>query len=163
MERLIPALVLLLVTLLVFWLMLRGWRSRTGSQSGLPTPARPVVGSPVLHGPIEGMYVATTSAGDPYDRIAVHGLGLRTAADVVLTDAGVVIDRAGTGDFLIPWGDVHDVRTSQGMIGKFVEPDGLIVIRWTLGDTPLESGFRTRAADARTPLITSIRRQIEED
>ena len=95
MERLIPALVLLLVTLLVFWLMLRGWRSRAGSQSGLPTPARPVVGSPVLHGPIEGMYVATTSAGDPYDRIAVHGLGLRTAADVVLTEAGLVFDRAG--------------------------------------------------------------------
>lgn len=163
MERLIPALVLLVVTIVVFWLMWRGWRRRAGSQSDLPAPARPVEGTPVLHGPIEGMYVATTSAGDPYDRIAVHGLGLRTAADVVLTDAGVVIDRAGTGDFLIPWTDVHDVRSSQGMIGKFVEPDGLIVIRWSLGDTPLESGFRTRAADARTPLITSIRRQIEKD
>jgi len=162
-ERLIPALALLIITLVVFALMWRGWQRRRASQSGLPAPARPVEGTPVLHGPVDGMYVATTSAGDPYDRIAVHGLGLRTSADVVVTDAGVVIDRAGTGDLLIPWPDVTGVRTAQGMIGKFVEPDGLVVIAWNLGGTALESGFRTRAADARTPLITSIRRQIEED
>ena len=163
MERLIPAAALLLVVIVVFLLMRRGWKQRTASQAGVPVPARPLEGNPVIHGPVDGMYVATTAAGDPYDRIAVHGLGLRTAADVVVTDAGIVIDRAGTGDFLIPWADVTGVRSSQGMIGKFVEPDGLVVIGWTLGGIALESGFRTRAAATRTPLITSIRRQIEED
>jgi hypothetical protein len=49
------------------------------------------------------------------------------------------------------------------MIGKFVEPGGLVIIGWTLGDTALETGFRTRAAADRAPLITSIRRSIEED
>lgn len=163
MERLTPTLVLVGITLLVFLLLWLGWRRRAVSQSGLPAPARPREGSAVLHGPVDGMYVATTRAGDPYDRIAVHGLGLRTAADVVLTEDGIVLDRAGTGDLLIPWADVRDVRTAQGMIGKFVEPDGLIIIGWTLADTPLDTGFRTRAADDRAPLITSIRRSIEED
>jgi hypothetical protein len=162
-ERLTPTIVLILVTLLVFALLWWGWRRRAGSQSGLPAPARPREGSTVLHGPVDGMYVATTTEGDPYDRIAVHGLGLRTPADVVLTEDGVVLDRAGTGDFLIPWSDVHSARTAQGMIGKFVEPGGLVVIGWTLAGTRLETGFRTRAADDRAPLITSIRRSIEED
>ena len=163
MERLTPTIVLVLVTRAVFALLWWGWRRRAGSQSGLPAPARPREGSTVLHGPVDGMYVATTTEGDPYDRIAVHGLGLRTPADVVLTEDGVVLDRAGTGDFLIPWSDVHSARTAQGMIGKFVEPGGLVVIGWSLAGTRLETGFRTRAADDRAPLITSIRRSIEED
>ena len=163
MERLTPTIVLVLVTLAVFALLWWGWRRRAGSQSGLPAPARPREGSTVLHGPVDGMYVATTMEGDPYDRIAVHGLGLRTPADVVLTEDGVVLDRAGTGDFLIPWSDVHSARTAQGMIGKFVEPGGLVVVGWSLAGTRLETGFRTRAADDRAPLITSIRRSIEED
>ncbi|GAA2090938.1 hypothetical protein [Brevibacterium salitolerans] len=163
MERLIPTLALLAVAGLVFAAMWWGWRRRARAQHSLPAPAAAVEGSEVLAEPVEGMYVATTTAGDPYDRIAAHRLGLRTSATVVPTRAGVVVDRAGTGDFLIPWSDLTGVRTGQGMIGKFVEPDGLVVIGWQLGRTRLETGFRTRAAADRTALIETIRRLHQEE
>ncbi|WP_029089098.1 hypothetical protein [Brevibacterium album] len=163
MERLIPTLVLLGVAGLVFAGMWWGWRRRSRAQQGLPAPPAPVEGSEVLAAPVEGMYVATTTAGDPYDRIAAHGLGLRTQALVVATAAGLVIERSGTRDLLLPWEAITGVRAGQGMIGKFVEPAGLVIVGWRLGDTEVETGFRTRAAALRTPLIETIRRLHQEE
>lgn len=162
MERLIPTLLVAAVVCAVFALFWFGWRRRVGEQSSIPVPQRPVEGVGLLGEPVPGSYVATTTAGDPLDRIAAHGLGLRTDADLVLTEDGIVLDRAGTGDILLPWTDVESVRAGQGMIGKFVEPEGLIIITWRLGDTRVDTGFRTRAAADRTSTIDSIRARIGE-
>ncbi|MCX0278054.1 transporter [Nocardia zapadnayensis] len=164
MDRLIPALIVVAVVIVLFALVWWGWCSRQRSQSAqFPAPPRPVEGMPVRTEPVAGMYVATTLSEQPLERVAAHGLGLRTSAFLSVADDGVIIDRDGVDDLLIPAAAITGITTASGMIGKFVEKDGLIVITWRLGDTPVDTGFRTRTAADRTPTIDHIRQLIGEN
>lgn len=163
MDRLTPALITLALIVVLFALIGMGWRRRVRSQTtAMPPPQRPAEGMPVIGDPVPGMYVATTLAGQPFERVAAHGLGIRTTALLSISDAGVILDRDGTADLLIPADAITGVGATSGMIGKFVEPEGIIVISWHLGDTPVDTGFRTRAAAARTPTIDRIRQLTGE-
>ena len=91
--------VLVIAVLAMIWF---GWRSRLRRQAGverLPqvpgelTPASLVA---------DGQYVATTTAGDWLDRIAVQGLGIRTTAELSVHAEGILFDRAGVAPVFIP-------------------------------------------------------------
>ncbi|WP_349827978.1 hypothetical protein [Brevibacterium litoralis] len=163
MDRLIPTLVLVGVVVLVFAGMWWAWRRKQAAQAArFPAPARPAEGTAVEGAPVPGMYVATTLAGQPLERVQAHHLGVRTDAELSVGPAGVILDRAGTDDLLIPAAAIESVEARSGMIGKFVEKDGLVVVTWRLGDTLVDTGFRTRSAADRTPTIESIRHLIGE-
>lgn len=119
-----------------------GWRSRRRRQRTLTTPPTPPVdlGSP--WGTAIGKYVATTTAADPYDRIAAHGLGFRGAVSVTATESGLLVQRVGERDLWIPREAMIGARRGTWTIDRVVEPDGLNVIRWVLGDTLLDTYFR---------------------
>ncbi|GAA4285419.1 transporter [Brevibacterium daeguense] len=158
-----PTLLTVAIVIGVFALLWWGWRSRRDSQAAvLPRPARPAEGTTVIGDPIDGTYVVTTLSGQHLERVAAHGLGIRTSARLSFSDAGVILDRDGGDDLLIPVDAILDVSTTSGMIGKFVERDGIVVITWKLGDTPVDTGFRTRAAADRQPTIDHIRQLIGE-
>ncbi|GAB3570760.1 PH-like domain-containing protein [Spelaeicoccus albus] len=156
MGKLIGVVVTVVIILLIFALMRRGWTSRRGRQDDIPAPA----GVPAAPGEpgtsAEGTYVCTTRAGDWLDRIAVHDLGIRTGAAVEVYAGGIAVRRDGQPDFYIPRSDLRSVSTADGMAGKFVEAGGLVVIGWTLGHTDVDTGFRTRYAADKTTLIESI-------
>jgi uncharacterized membrane protein len=163
MDRLMPTVLTITIVIIVFALLWWGWRSRRNSQAAvLPKPARPAEGTPVFGGPVDGTYVVTTVAGQHLERIAAHGLGIRTPAQLSISEAGVILDRDGVDDMLIPADAILGVSTTSGMIGKFVEKDGIVVITWRLGDTTVDTGFRTRAAADRQPTIDHIRQLIGE-
>lgn len=163
MDRLIPTLFAVAIVVVAFALLWRGWRSRSRPQAqSLPAPQRPAPGTPVLGDPVEGTYVVTTLGGQPLERVAAHGLGIRTSALLAVSEAGIILDRDGVDDMLIPTEAITGVGTTSGMIGKFVEKDGIIVISWRLGDTAVDTGFRTRRADERSTTIDRIRQLIEE-
>lgn len=150
------AVVLLVVLLVVmFALMRRGWLARQRRQSDLPAPATSAELGDVLAG-ADGMYVVTTGAGDWLDRIAVHGLGVRTDAGLTVHPGGVLIARRGAADIVIPAGDLESVSTTSGMAGKFVERDGLLVLTWRLGPRRVDTGFRARRAGEQTTLIEAL-------
>ncbi|WP_026554984.1 PH-like domain-containing protein [Arthrobacter sp. 35W] len=155
-DRLLPTVLTALLVVVVFALIGLGWRNRLKRQqtvAGLPeVPAG--LGEPLLA--VAGTYVATTSAGDWLDRIAVHALGIRTTATVEVHPAAVLIRRSGAPDLYIDAQSLTEVRLESGMAGKFVEKDGLVVLGWTLGETPVDTGFRTRAAAEKTPLLHSL-------
>ncbi|WP_413247793.1 hypothetical protein [Sinomonas flava] len=156
MERLGPGLLMLGIAVVLVALVWVGWRGRLRRQSGVPAPA-PVpedTGAERLRCP--GQYVVTTSAGDWLDRIAVHGLGVRTTADAVVADAGLVFDRSGAAPLFVPAEDLRDVRLESGMAGKFVEKDGLVVVGWQLGGQPVDTGFRPRYAEEKNALVAAI-------
>ncbi|GAA2008501.1 hypothetical protein [Brevibacterium samyangense] len=163
MDRLIPTLLTVGVVIVLFALMWWGWNRKRAQQAArFPVPARPAAGTAVLAGPVPGMYVATTLADQPLERVQAHHLGVRTDAELSIAADGIILDRAGTDDLLIPRAAITGVRTASGMIGKFVERDGLVVITWTLGEVAVDTGFRTRAAADRTHVIESIRQLIGE-
>lgn len=150
---LIFTLVLIGVALALIWF---GWRNRLRRQSDVdPLPAIPAaLGTAVAVA--DGQYVASTTAGDWLDRIAVHNLGIRTNAELSVHPEGVLFDRSGAGPVFIPAASLTGVRQESGMAGKFVEKDGLLVVSWMLGSRELDSGFRTRHADDKTTLLNAL-------
>lgn len=133
---------------LLYWLMRQGWKWRGTLQGDLPAlpeaPAGP--GEPLLT--MTGRYHGSTSAGQWLDRIVAHGLGVRSRAEVTLTEAGVHVVRPGAQDFFIPAGQLRGARLDTGIAGKVLTEGGLLVITWAHGDRTLDSGFRSdRAAE----------------
>jgi hypothetical protein len=137
-----------------------GWRNRLRRQSDVePLPEVPA-GLGAALASADGQYVASTTAGDWLDRIAVHQLGIRTNAELSVHPDGVLFDRAGAGPVYIPAGQLTGVRQESGMAGKFVEKDGLLVLSWMLGSRELDTGFRTRRADDKTILFNALQNLI---
>jgi hypothetical protein len=134
--------------------MYRGWRNRQARQAGLaPLPTVPEDES---RG-VEGVYVATTSAGDWMDRIAVHELGVRSIADMAVSEAGLIFHRQGAADVFIPADHLTGVRTDRGIAGKVTaEKSGLVVVTWTHDGRELDTGFRPRRKADTATLTESI-------
>ncbi|GAB3845307.1 PH-like domain-containing protein [Nesterenkonia populi] len=153
--------VILVLCLLLWW----GWRSRKRRQGGIPAPgdvpAELVEAEPVAAA--EGMVIGTVSAADYLDRIAVHQLGLRTGGRLEVHSAGVAVFRAGAGNFLIPAGDLRHVRTDRGVVGKFVERDGAVIIGWVLGGHEVETAFRPRHASEGQSLLDALHPRTGEN
>lgn len=151
-ERLAWTAAMLAVVGLTLLLMRRGWRRRAVRQGDLPAPPpAPAEPGEDLVAPAEATYVASTRAGDWLDRVVVHGLGVRSAAQVHVTPAGVLVERQGAPDVFVPAGALTGVRREKGMAGKFVEEGGLLVLTWQLGDpaaggTEIDTGLRVRRA-----------------
>lgn len=133
-----------------------GWRNRLRRQSDVePLPEVPAeLGAPLAAA--DGQYVASTTAGDWLDRIAVHNLGIRTNAKLSVHPEGVLFERAGAGPVFIPAGRLTGVRQESGMAGKFVEKDGLLVLSWMLGSHELDTGYRTRRAEDKAVLLATL-------
>ncbi|WP_230854901.1 PH-like domain-containing protein [Arthrobacter terrae] len=156
MDRLFPTLLAVVLVLVIFALLWLGWRHRLQRQAGIaPLPVVPQQLSAALTS-AEGQYVVTTTEGDWLDRLAVHGLGIRSNAVLAVHPEGILISRSGAPDVFIPRDSYSGARTESGMAGKFVERDGLIVLSWRLGGHPVDTGFRTRNAAAKTPLLTTL-------
>jgi len=134
--------------------MYRGWRNRQSRQAALaPLPSAP---DNDTRG-VEGVYVATTSAGDWMDRIAVHELGVRSIADLAVSADGLIFHRQGAADVFIPVDHLTGVRTDRGIAGKVTaEKSGLVVVTWTHDGRELDTGFRPRRKADTAALTASI-------
>ncbi|QCR19312.1 PH-like domain-containing protein [Agrococcus sp. SGAir0287] len=129
-----------------------GWRARRRRHRDLVAPRSPEGFEAVLDAPI--LYVATTTAGDPYDRVAVHGLGFRARGRVAVGPAGVVLDLPGTA-VLVPTTDLLGVERATWTIDRVVEPGGLLKVTWRLGARDLDTYLRVTGDDA--PVLAAIR------
>ncbi|GAA0035898.1 MULTISPECIES: PH-like domain-containing protein [Brevibacterium] len=162
MDRSVSVLIIAGVVVLIMLALTWGWTRRKSRQTEVAAPAKPHLGITPIADPVEGSYVSTTTAGNPLDRVAIHGLGIRTTGELVVTDGGVIMDLAGREDFLIPRADIVSVDTTSGMIGKFVERGGIVRITWRLGETLVDTGFRARYAADTAPTVNRIREMIVE-
>jgi hypothetical protein len=136
------------IIVLAIW----GWTARRRRQRNIPAtkPLPADVGK--LVGEFEGFYVSTTLDGQPLNRVAVRGLGFRARATIAVTETGVVLDLPGNTVF-IPRADIREVTRSNYTIDRVVEPGGLVLLAWTLGDTKLDSYLRVEQT---TELVAAI-------
>ncbi len=119
------AFVAILAVLVV--LGLRGRRRRQGDVDE-PHPWTDAVPSLV----VDALYVATTRAGDPYDRIFAHGLGFRGRTTLAIDADGAQL-LADRRELRIPAERIRSVERATWTIDRVVEPGGIIVIRHELG------------------------------
>jgi hypothetical protein len=125
--------------------MTLSWRRRGRRQRGLTLPAMPqAVGAPVASA--AGLYLATTFAGKPLERVVAGGLGFRARASVTATETGVLVERRGSADLFVPADRLLGSGSATWTIDRAVEPEGLTVLAWRLGDgdeaVDVESSFR---------------------
>lgn len=142
MDRLVPTLIIVGIALAALAGMLRGWRALTRRSAGFSSPDRvpAVVGEEIAA--VSGLYVATTFAAKPFERVAAHGLGFRARATVSFTSGGITVELTGRDPFFIARSTLFAVETATWTIDKAVEPGGLAVVTWRLGDVDLDSYFR---------------------
>lgn len=165
------AVILLVLALLILWrMMFAGYRGRALKQKMLPRP----VGArnwEALSGAVEGIYVSTTDSENTLDRIAAHGLGTRSAVAMGFVDGGVGFLRQGARSFVVPADAIVGVGHGPGMVGKWMgRGDGLIVLRWKIGDRVVDTGVKARHpsegakfAEAVEELVRSRKTQRAED
>lgn len=158
--RILPGILTLLLVVVVFALMGWGWRNKLKRQNYIGAlPEVPEnLGEALISVP--GQYVVTTTTGDWLDRLAVHGLGIRTPGVVNVHPHGILIQRTGSQDIFIAKENLTQVGTQTGMAGKFVEKDGLVLISWFLEHTEVDTGFRTTEAGAKRPLLEALKQLL---
>jgi hypothetical protein len=159
MERTLWVVGLALICVLAAWGMWVGWRHRGGRQSSLPElPTVPNTLGEVRTPPLTGLYVSTTTAGHWQDRIVARGLGVRADALVRLTDDGILIDRDGADPIFVPVQDLIEVTTAPGIAGKVMaQADGILIIRWRLGSSELDSGLRADDPDSQAEFLVAAK------
>jgi len=136
---------------LVLWAMRRGWQARIRRQADLGQPAE-ATGEPTPDA-VPGLYIGTAFAGDWLDRVAAHGLGVRSRARLDFSDEGIAIYRDGAPSLWIAADQVRLVRVDSGVAGTVRSKDSVVVVTWQLGDRELDTGFRADdAAGHRTVL-----------
>ena len=142
MDKVGAGAIVLVVLLLLLGLMWLGWRNLKRRNAGIPDPAAlPVNDAPeVLSTP--GLHVATTHAGRPLDRVTARGLAYRAQTDIRVTDAGVELRLAGGFECFIPADALLEVTRATWTVDRAVERGGLVVLTWTLGETPVDTNLR---------------------
>jgi hypothetical protein len=153
------------------WLMWRGYQRRAARQADLPAPATEPPSLSVEGEGVEGVsaegvsaegvsaegvYASTTTHGDWLDRIAAHGLGVRSNADVAVTGEGVFFARKAAPDLFIPAADVVGAELAPGIAGKVTGGEGVVLITWRLGEYTLDTGFHPRAKAERERLVEAV-------
>lgn len=131
---------ILVVTLIVLALgaMALGWWARKKRQSGYAHLVEAPAELGEVFGSFEGLYLATTPEEAPLDRIVVNGLGFRERTTLQFTEAGIVF----MGDRYLPPTSITSVGRASYTIDRGVEPNGLSVVHWMLGDDAVASYFR---------------------
>ncbi|CAM5332401.1 hypothetical protein SXANM310S_04890 [Streptomyces xanthochromogenes] len=152
---------LLLFVALVYWLMRQGWQWRGRLQADLPDlPTAPKTpGEAKLE--LSGRYHGSTTAGQWLDRIVAHGLGVRSKAELTLTDAGLDVVRPGANDFFVPAAQLREARLDKGIAGKVLTEGGLLVVTWSHGDKLIDSGFRSDRAEQHPAWVAAINSMTE--
>jgi hypothetical protein len=131
-------------------------RRRTGTLIGsLPLPGD-ITGELIASFPV--LYVATTQASNPLERVWATPLAYRAKARLDVRGGGIVLALTGEGDMGIPAESLTGVGRGTWTIDKAVDTDGLVVITWRHAGETYDSYFRSvdhPAEDVIDP-ITSI-------
>lgn len=147
---------LILFIALVYWLMREGWKWRGQLQSGIPDlPRIPDETGPVSLA-LTGRYHGTTTAGQWLDRIVAHGLGVRSRAELTLTEEGLDVVRPGATDFFVPATRLRGARLDKAIAGKVLTEGGLLVITWEHDGAEYDSGFRSDHAAEHAAWVAAL-------
>jgi hypothetical protein len=152
MERLVPGVLVTLLALLLLAAMVWAWRARTRRQSAFSAPAAAGVDAGA-RGPALArasvLYVATTRAGEPLERLTIPGLAFRGRGELSVSESGIALVIPGEPETFIARAALRSVGTSTWAIDRVVETGGLVRIDWTYAsaDGPAEVESYVRAIE----------------
>jgi hypothetical protein len=155
-DKVLPTILIVAVLVAVFVLLWLGWRARRRGQADLGKLEAPPADFGAATFTDDLLYVATTRADAPLDRITIAGLGFRARAVVTTAPSGIVLDLAGRGPVFIPKTAIRGVGRATWTIDRVVDSDGLIFVRWVLGTTEIDSYLRSTDPDRLVTALTTL-------
>ena len=147
-NQLLSLLLVLAGLVVVFTMLALGWRARRRRQAALPVPEEAPADLGVIIHEDDVLYVATTTADAPTDRIAIEGLAFRGRAYLTVATRGILLSVAGSRDVFIPVAAITGVGRAAWTIDRAVGKDGLVFVRWNLGERSVDTNLRAEHPDA---------------
>jgi len=148
-------LIMLALMVLALGLAWWGWRRRLNRYRPLADALIWWEPSADAHWVTPALYVATTEADKPMERVAVGPLAYRSKVTVGVFDRGLSVSFPHGKSLLLPATGELRAGLATWTIDRVVEPDGLVMVRWRLGEKLVDSYFRVVDGDA-TAMITGI-------
>lgn len=145
MDRTTFLMLMLGIAALILLAMFIGWRRRLSSGRDLHHEVA-LVGSVITRFE-DALYVSTTPADAPLQRLAIPGLEYRGRADVTIRTDGIEVCVRGERAVGMRQDQVQGATTASSRVGKAVGADGLSILQWRLGERDVESSFRLRDID----------------
>ena len=138
--------------------MALSWWARKKRQSGYAELATVPTELGELLGEFTGLYLASTPPEEPLNRIAVRGLGFRARTTIEVFTAGLVF----IGDRFVPAATIAGIGRASYTIDRGVEPEGLTVVSWELGDARIDSYFRLDDQEGFLRVASALTRRSKE-
>ncbi|MGH3674275.1 MAG: transporter [Mycobacterium sp.] len=142
---LIMAALLLVLIILMFRAMMRGWKRRALEQGPVigALPPLPDDVGPAVIPEMTGLYVGSAFAPDRLERIAGSDLGDGAKAVLTRHSQGIMLTRRGVRSLWIPDESITSIRTERFVAGRVAARDGILAIRWRLpSGMEIDTGFR---------------------
>ena len=136
--------------------MRAGWLRRQRRQAAIAAPLQEPPVSAVLPHAAEGLYVGAARSGDWLDRVAVHGLGVRSRAIAHVGGDGVWLERIGAPSVWLPRGSLAAARLDRGLAGTVRGADSVVVLTWLSADGLVDLGFRADSADGHRIVLDGL-------
>ncbi|MCS5720419.1 hypothetical protein N1028_08785 [Herbiconiux sp. CPCC 203407] len=162
MERLLWGAIVTALGLAILLTMVLAWRARKRRQAAFGAPATDDTGAAGRGTALAQsavLYVATTLAGQPLERLTIPGLAFRGRGIASVFGGGVAIAIPGEPETFIPAARIRSIGTSTWAIDRVVESGGLVRLDWTYdsatGPVDVESYLRPTQLGDSTTLIDS--------
>lgn len=164
----VPGLLVTLLAVLLLVAMFLAWRARKRRQTAFARPAVAAAdqasGTELASVPV--LYVATTTAGDPLDRLTIPGLAFRGRGVVTVSDVGVTLSIPGEPETFVPVAALRSIGRSTWAIDRVVETGGLVRLDWTYdaadGPADVESYLRATGLGDANRIIEAVNTLIPE-
>jgi hypothetical protein len=163
-DKLLPTIGILLVVIVVLALAIVGWRRRVrrDAPAGGGYPAPETASAVTVSADV--LYVATTKAGEPLERLALPGLAYRGRGTVEVSADGVQLRVTGEQPVFIPATALTGIGASTVAIDRVVEKDGLLRLGWTTsGAVAADSFFRVVDPAGRRLLTSAVEDIVPAD
>lgn len=135
------AVIVAILTCIIFLGMWLGWRSRRRRGERISTASTPIGGDAIAEF-ARAEYVSTTPAGEPFVRLAVPGLVYKGHAAITVRTEGVIIQVTGEHAVHLRAEQILGQHTARARVGKAVERNGLHLLVWAADEAEVESAFR---------------------
>ncbi|MDZ8172731.1 PH-like domain-containing protein [Microbacterium xanthum] len=150
MSREAALMVVMAVAVALLVLAAIGWWRRSRRDRGLVPPVGRIPEGALERDRFRVLYVATTRADEPLERLAIRGMGFRAAAELIITERGVALHLAGEQPLFFSRPRLVAVDQSTVAIDRVVERDGLVRLIWRISDdTVVDTYLRPQDSSAR--------------
>ena len=147
-SRILLTVVVIAVIALALWGMRRAWIAKANAFRDVPAPIEEVpAGATAVTAMFPARMAGTTLSGQWLRRVTVHGLGTPRSVVAGVYVEGIRITDEGSFNVWIPREHIDAIRTGRGLAGDVVEPDGMVIITWRLGEHLIDTGLRIQRND----------------